>query len=136
IEWTIRINHDEYPMENISIEDTVGDGLTVLEDTVNATVGGDSYTDYDLTGDNQYTIDFAEDYTTDKEIISTYKTASDADNVPDNKPTNNAASTWTPEGENHSITKEVEAETQLNKQAADYSWKNGSYNPETKEITW
>src|SRR5699024_3849231 len=34
------------------------------------------------------------------------------------------------------ITKEVEAETELNKETADYSWKNGSYNPETKEITW
>src|SRR5699024_2484859 len=65
-----------------------------------------------------------------------YKTAFDADNVPDNKPTNKAAITWTPEGENDSITKEVEAETELNKETADYSWKNGSYNPETKEITW
>src|SRR5699024_7299221 len=50
--------------------------------------------------------------------------------------TNKAAITWTPEGENDSITKEVEAETELNKETADYSWKNGSYNPETKEITW
>src|SRR5699024_2121471 len=44
--------------------------------------------------------------------------------------------TWTPEGEDDSITKEVEAETELNKETADYSWKNGAYNPETKEITW
>src|SRR5699024_5069134 len=82
------------------------------------------------------TIDFPEDYTTDKEIIITYKTEFDADNVPDNKPTNKAAITWTPEGGNDSITKEVEAETELNKETEDYSWKNGSYNPETKEITW
>src|SRR5699024_1982750 len=47
-----------------------------------------------------------------------------------------AAITWTPEGEDNSITKEVEAEIELNKETADYSWKNGSYNPETKEITW
>src|SRR5699024_7271010 len=77
-----------------------------------------------------------EDYTTDKEIIITYKTEFDADSVPDNKPTNKAAITWTPEGENDSITKEVEAGTELNKETSDYSWENGSYNPETKEITW
>src|SRR5699024_7720965 len=60
----------------------------------------------------------------------------DADNVPDNKPTNKADITWTPEGEDDSTTKEVETETELNKETADSSWKNGSYNPETKEITW
>src|SRR5690625_2039225 len=136
IEWTIRINHDEYPMEDISIEDTLGEGLTLLEDSIAVTVGGESYGDYTLSGDNPFTIDFPEDYTTDKEIIMTYKTEFDADNVPDNKPTNKAAITWTAEGEDNSITKEVEAEIELNKETADYSWKNGSYNPETKEITW
>src|SRR5699024_6548206 len=136
IEWTIRINHDEYPMEDISIEDTLGDGLTLLEDTVAVTVGGESYSDYDLTGDNPFKIDFPEDYTTDKEIIITYKTAFDADNVPNNKPKNKGDITWTPEGEDDSNTKEVEAETELNNETSDYSWKNGSYNPETKQITW
>src|SRR5699024_8907849 len=37
---------------------------------------------------------------------------------------------------NDTITKEEEAGTELNKETSDYSWKNGSYNPETKEITW
>src|SRR5699024_4248162 len=100
------------------------------------TVGGESYGDYTLSGDNPFKIDFPEDYTTDKEIIITYKTAFDADKVPNNKPTNKAAITWTPEGENDSITKEVEAETELNWETGEYSWKNGSYNPATKEITW
>src|SRR5699024_4183726 len=80
IEWTIRINHDEYPMEDISIEDTLGEGLTLLEDSIAVTVGGESYGDYTLSGDNPFTIDFPEDYTTDKEIIMTYKTEFDADN--------------------------------------------------------
>src|SRR5690625_3075518 len=123
-------------MEDISIEDTLGEGLTLLEDSMNVTVGGESYSDYTLSGDNPFKIDFPEEYSTDKEIIITYKTEFDADNVPDNKPTNKAAITWTPEGEDDSITKEVEAEIELNKETADYSWKNGSYNPETKEITW
>src|SRR5699024_5107060 len=30
----------------------------------------------------------------------------------------------------------VEAGTELNWETSEYSWKNGSYNPETKEITW
>src|SRR5699024_8958898 len=145
IEWTIRVNHDEYPMENISIEDTLSDGLTLLKDSVAITVDGDPYDDYNLSGDNPFTIDFPKDYTTDKEIIITYKTAFDADevikvdnegNVINNKATNKADITWTPEGEDDSITKEVEAETELNKETADYSWKNGAYNPETKGITW
>src|SRR5699024_1852441 len=136
IEWTIRINHDEYPMEDISIEDTLGEGLTLLEDSIAVTVGGESYGDYTLSGDNPFKIDFPEDYTTDKEIIITYKTAFDADKVPNNKPTNKAAITWTPEGENDSITKEVEAETELNWETGENSWKNGSYNPAKKEITW
>src|SRR5690625_7298498 len=29
----------------------------------------------------------------------------------------------------------METRTELKKETADYSWKNGSYNPETKEIT-
>src|SRR5690625_6908363 len=122
-------------MEDISIEDTLGEGLTLLEDSIAVTVGGESYGDYTLSGDNPFTIDFPEDYTTDEEIIMTYKTEFDADNVPDNKPTNKAAITWTPEGEDDSITKEVEAETELNKETADYSWKNGSRSEEhTSEL--
>src|SRR5699024_1139611 len=136
IEWTIKVNQDEYPMENISIEDTLGEGLTLLEDSIEVKVDGQKYEDYNLSGDNPFKIVFPEDYTTDKEIIITYKTEFDADSVPDNKPTNKAAITWTPEGENDSITKEVDAGTELNKETSDYSWKNGSYNPETKEITW
>src|SRR5699024_7848270 len=137
IEWTIAINHDEWPMENISVEDTLGDGLTLLEDTISISVDGETYEgDYTVSGENPFTIDFPEGFSTDKKIYIIYKTEFDADNVPDNKPTNKAAITWTPEGEDDSITKEVEAGTELNKETADYSWKNGSYNPETKEITW
>src|SRR5699024_3675318 len=83
-----------------------------------------------------FKIDFPEEYSTDKEIIITYKTEFDADNVPDNKATNKADITWTPEGEDESITKDVEADKDLNWETSEYSWKNDSYNPETKEITW
>lgn len=137
IDWKIEINHDEYPMEKISIVDTLGEGLTLLKDSIQITVDGKHYTgDFTLSGDNPFTIDFPEKYTTDKKIEITYMTEFDADIVPNHKPTNKAAITWTPEGEDDSITKEVKAETELNKETKDSSWKNGTYNPETKEITW
>src|SRR5699024_10227314 len=100
------------------------------------TVGGESYGDYTLSGDNPVKIDFPEEYSTDKVIIITYKTEFDADNEPDNKATNKADITWTPEGEDEQITTDVEAAKDLKWETSEYSWKNGSYNPETKEITW
>ena len=137
IEWTININNDEWPMEKIRIEDTLGEGLTLLEDSISITVNGDAYTgDYTLSGDNPFNIVFPEDFKTDKRIVIAYKTKFDADNVPDQKPENKVAITWTPEGESDSITKEVGDETELNQETKDNSWKNGSYNPVTKEITW
>ncbi|QQK81774.1 collagen binding domain-containing protein [Salicibibacter cibi] len=136
VDWTIRINHDEYPMENISIEDTLGEGLTLIEDSMAVTVGGEDYTDYALSGENPFTIAFPEDYTTDEEILITYQTNYVADELPDNTATNHAAITWTPEGEEDSITRDVEAETELNWQTEQRDWKNGSYDPESKEITW
>ncbi|QQK78096.1 Cna B-type domain-containing protein [Salicibibacter cibarius] len=136
IDWTIRINHDEYPMENITIEDTLGEGLTLDEDSVAVTVGGSPYTDYTLSGENPFTIAFPEDFTTDEEILITYQTDYVADELPDNTATNHAAITWTPEGEENSITRNVEAETELNWQTEQRDWKNGSYDPESKEITW
>lgn len=141
IDWKIEVNHDEYPMERISIEDTLGEGLTLLGETIAITVDGQPYDkeehgDYTVSGDNPFTITFPDDYTTDKKIEISYKTEFDADNVPDYKPTNKAAITWTPGDGGDPITKEVEAGTELNKETKDSSWKNGSYNPETKEITW
>ncbi|VEF48981.1 LPXTG-motif cell wall anchor domain-containing protein [Bacillus freudenreichii] len=137
IDWKIEINHDEYPMEKISITDTLGEGLTVKEDTINITVDGKKYTgEYDLSGDNPFTIKFPYDFTTDKKIVVTYKTDFIANQVPDYKPTNKAAITWTPEGKDESITKEVETGTELNDNTKNNDWKNGSYNPATKEITW
>lgn len=141
IDWKIEVNHDEYLMEKISIEDTLGEGLTLLEDSIEITVGGQPYDneehgDYTVSGDNPFTITFPNDFKTDKKIEISYKTEFDADNVPDHKPTNKAAIMWTPGGGGDPITKEVEAETELNWDTKENHWKNGWYNPETKEITW
>lgn len=137
IDWKIEINHDEYPMENISIVDTLSEGLTLLEDTIEITVDGKDYgNDYTVSGDNPFTIAFPDDFTTDKKIVITYQTKFDADHVPDQNPTNKANIIWTPEGENEQIEKEVEAGTELNENTKNNDWKNGSYDPATKEITW
>ncbi|WP_405097681.1 Cna B-type domain-containing protein [Oceanobacillus sp. FSL H7-0719] len=137
IEWKIEVNHDEYPMEKISITDTLGSGLTLIEDSIEITLDGQAYTgDYTLTGDNPFTIEFPEEFKTDKKIEISYKTTFDANLVPDHRPTNKAAITWTPEGGDESITRDVLAGTELNWETRTGHWKNGSYNPETKEITW
>src|SRR5690606_24505204 len=112
-------------------------GLTLKEDTIKITVDGKEYSgEYDLSGDNPFTIKFPDDFKTDKTIVITYKTGFVADNVPDNKPTNKAAITWTPEGKDESITKEVNGGTELNTETKNNDWKYGSYDPSTKEITW
>lgn len=137
IDWKIEINHDEYPMQNISVLDTLGDGLTLIEDSIKVTVGGEEYKDFTLVPDNPFEIQFPKDYTTDEKIIVTYQSSFIADDLPENKKaTNKAAVTWTPEGGSESITKEVDASTTLNWQTEQSDWKNGSYNPTTKEITW
>lgn len=126
-------------MEKISITDTLSPGLTLKEDSLQITVGDATYKEYELTGKNPFTISFSEDFTTNEVIIITYQTFFDADEVLDNepnRPVNHAAITWTPEGGNESITKEVEAGTDLNTDSKNNHWKNGSYHPATKEITW
>ncbi|MYL58299.1 Cna B-type domain-containing protein, partial [Virgibacillus halodenitrificans] len=136
IDWKIEVNHDEYPMENISIKDTLGEGLALKEDTLKVTVDGADYKDFSISGDNPFTIQFPNDFTTDKKIVITYQTSYVADEVIDHKPTNTAAITWIPEGGSESITKEVTAGTELNDKTKNNDWKYGSYSPETKEITW
>ena len=142
IDWRIAINYDQYPMEKISVKDTLGEGLTLDKESINITVDGQKYEgNYTVSDGNPFTINFPEDFKTNKEIIITYKTKFVADEVPlneDKKPIarNKAEITWTPEDGSESITKEVKAETPLNKGTEDNSWKYGSYNPDAKEITW
>src|SRR5690625_5593414 len=40
IEWTIRVNMDQRPMKDVVIEDSLGDGLTLIEDSIEMTIGG------------------------------------------------------------------------------------------------
>ncbi|MBO1005717.1 Cna B-type domain-containing protein [Pseudogracilibacillus auburnensis] len=138
IDWKIELNHDEYPMEKISITDRLGAGLTLIKNTIVITLDGEPYLgEYELSGNNPFTITFPDEFATDKKIVISYKTTFVADEVPDNKPTNSMDVTWTPVGSGSSITKaNITARTELNDYTKNNHWKNGSYNPATKEITW
>lgn len=137
IEWSIEINHDEYPMEKISVLDTLGDGLALEKSTIEIEVDGGEYKgNYTVSDGNPFELKFPNDFKTNKKIVITYKTKFVADDVTNKIATNKAEITWTPKDGTESITKEVKAETELNKETKDNSWKSGSYNPATKEITW
>ena len=47
--WSMTFNYDEYPMHNIEIEDELGEGLTLIEDTLEIRVGGSEFNNYTLT---------------------------------------------------------------------------------------
>src|SRR5699024_9271268 len=49
---------------------------------------------------------------------------------------NKANITWIPEGSDERKELVVNANKQLNTETVNNSWKNASYNPDTKEITW
>ncbi|MFC4386611.1 Cna B-type domain-containing protein [Gracilibacillus marinus] len=136
IDWRIEINHDEYPMEKIKVEDTLGAGLALDANSISVTIDGQAYHDFTLTEGNPFTIAFPNDFTTDKKIIIDYQTIFVADEVPNQRPTNTAAITWTPEGEDGSITKDITVNTELNDKTKNNHWKSGSYDPSSREITW
>lgn len=134
IDWRITLNQDNYHMEDISIVDTMTEGLTPQEDSYSVTVGGGPYADYTVSGDNPITIDFGDLETTD-EIVITYTTDFEADNMPSETANNTAAINWMDEyGDRQD--KSVEAEVRLNDASQNNHWKNGSYDPASKEITW
>lgn len=133
IEWEIKVNMDERQMKDVEIVDTVGPGLTLIEDTVVVKVGNLVKPDIVVESGNPFKITNIGD--TNTGITVTYKTTFDADNVPNQKPTNKADVLWKdPNG--REFNKELNANTQLNGETVKNSWKNASYNPDTKEITW
>lgn len=135
IEWTIRVNMDQRQMNDVIITDTLGEGLTLIENSIQMTIGGESKTDFKLDSGNPFKLSNIGD--TNQEIIVTYKTKYDPNKLPqDNKAHNTAKISWIPEGSSDHISREVKAEKPVNKETVDSSWKNASYNPDTKEITW
>src|SRR5699024_7060692 len=121
------------------IEDELGEGLTLIEDTLEIRVGGSEFNNYTLTpnSDNTaFTIFFDEGYSTNEKIEITYDTTYDPNELPKNTANNEAEITWSPTEDGDSITKTVQDDKELNTNTGNNHWKNGSYNPDTKEITW
>lgn len=133
IEWEVKVNLDEVVMNNVVITDTIGQGLTLIPDSITVTHGGSAH-DFDLIDetDNPFKVDVGD---ISKEVVVKYKTTFDADNVPNQQPTNTADVSWTNE-DGKEFNKELNTNTQLNDETVQASWKNASYNPDTKEITW
>lgn len=114
VEWTIRVNRDERPMQDIVIQDTLGDGLTLIADSIDMTIDGKPYTDFELVNKekNPFTLKNIGD--TDKEIIVTYKTKYNANKMPGRKAFNDATISWIPEDESDRVDLTVSADKQLN----------------------
>ncbi|PXW83624.1 putative surface anchored protein, partial [Pseudogracilibacillus auburnensis] len=137
IDWTIHLNRDEHPMKDIKITDTLTEGQTLKQNSVKVKVGGQEYTGHTVTGENESTFEvkFPEDYETSEEIIIEYKSDYDPNTVGSN-PKNTATIEWIPENSGEVIKKDLTVGTKINEKNENNHWKNGTYNPDTKKITW
>ena len=135
IDWRINVNSDQHHMENISITDTLSEGVTLDPDTVNVTVGGADYTEFTISGDTPFTINFPDGFETSEEIIINYTSDYDPNIMPDLTAKNTAVIAWDDEGGNsHSIN--VNADRRINDMAADSNMKQGTLDLANKEIDW
>src|SRR5699024_5314861 len=89
IDWTIKVNMDNRQMNDVIIEDTLGDGLTLQGESVKMTIGGVETEAFTLADGNPFTLSGIGD--TDQEIIVTYTTAYDPNELPDDYQASNKA---------------------------------------------
>src|SRR5690625_1207415 len=137
IEWTITVNEDHHLMKDVIIEDTLGEGLTLIEDSVEMTIGGQEYTDFEIEDPMANPFKITNIGDTNQTIIITYKTNYDPNELPENYHAHNKANIgWIPKDSDDRINKDVEANTPVNQETIDASWKNASYDPDTKEIAY
>ncbi|MDY3706302.1 SpaA isopeptide-forming pilin-related protein [Vagococcus lutrae] len=148
VEWTIRANKYGYTMKDWVLTDTFPNkGLTFLEDTMVIKLASDKETilqkgiDYVLTvtdAKDGFEIKLIGDYAeTNKELLITYKTKFDRLELKDknNNFVNKAIAQWKDKnGKLH----EQEAEDIFRPitESKNNGFKSGSYNYQTKEITW
>src|SRR5699024_3834843 len=96
ITWKVQVNLDEHHMNNVVVTDTIGEGLTLIDDSVQ--VNGTN-TNYKLNNGNELVVNLG-DLTTSAEI--TYQTTYDPENLPEVDEqliaNNKANIEWTPEG--------------------------------------
>ena len=142
LNWKIVFNSDEYPMQDTRLVDTLPAGLTLNSHTIThggaALVSGVDYTfaynsatglvEFDFTGLNPVT----------KEVVIVYNTTFDHNAVGNatSNYTNKAKLTWTPEGEETARSLDRTATFTPNNNTKLNGYKGGSYNAQTKHITW
>ncbi|WP_195641648.1 Cna B-type domain-containing protein [Enterococcus durans] len=141
--WNVRINQGQQEMTNWSAEDTIPDGLTLVDDesfvlkdvtTNKALVRG---TDYHFTKtDTGFKIELSGAYkTTSDEFLLTYKTNFDTKKLIGNKWTNKIVATWTDKnGDDHH--NNGSADFKPKEEFVTDGTKSGSYNAVNKHITW
>lgn len=126
-------------MEDVGVFDTLPNGFTPKN--LEVTHGGNEWTE-----GNHFTFDFAEDtgkieinfnqILTEKVVI-TYTTEMILVRRIFQKEVSSIASLeWIPENETQKVTKTGTATFTPDEYTQNNGFKNGSYNPETKEITW
>lgn len=142
LNWRIVFNSDEYPMYGTRLVDTLPAGLRLNSHTIThngvALVAGTDYlfsynsetglVEFEFTGLNPVT----------KEVVIVYNTTFDYNAVGTvgSNYTNKAALTWTPEGEETERSLERTATFTPNNNTKLNGYKGGSYNAQTKHITW
>lgn len=146
--WSIDININKYDMNNWQLTDTLSDGLALKIDTVKIfdndmnkyLVLGQDYTFTYDPGANQFKIKFIGSYLkTNHTFKITYATDFDPEKIPEEdgakKFTNNVDVEWkTDDGK--TIDDHDHAEFKPNEPTKYNGSKSGSYNAQTKEITW
>ena len=143
VAWNVKINYGQQEMTNWSAEDSIPNGLTLVDDTSfvlkdvttpKALVRG---TDYQfITTATGFKIELSEAYKkTSDEFLLTYKTSFDTKKLIGNQWTNTIAAAWT----------DKNGDTHKNNGSADFipkeefvtdGTKSGSYNAVNKHITW
>ncbi|KGX84227.1 collagen binding domain-containing protein, partial [Pontibacillus litoralis] len=136
VDWKVDINQDSHVMNHLVITDTfTNGGLTLKEDTINIKEL-EQGKDYNVqVNENGFKITF--NVTIDKPITLTYTTHFDFETLNDGK--NKFLNTVHFEWENEAGKKEVhEDEEPFNPDnyTKNNGFKGGSYNAQTKEITW
>ena len=143
VAWNVKINYGQQEMTNWSAEDTIPNGLTLVDDTSfvlkdvttnKALVRG---TDYQFTKTaTGFKIELSGAYNkTSDEFSLTYKTNFDTKKLISNKWTNTIAAAWTDKnGVTH--TNNGQADFKPKEEFVTDGTKSGSYNAVNKHITW
>ncbi|MDT2812054.1 SpaA isopeptide-forming pilin-related protein [Vagococcus lutrae] len=148
VEWTIRANKYGYTMKDWVLTDTFPNkGLTFIEGTMEIKLASDKGTilqkgiDYELTvtdAKDGFEIKLIGDYAeTNKELLITYKTKFDRLELKDKnkKFENEAIAQWKDKNEKLHEQEAKDIFTPIT-ESENNGFKSGSYNYQTKEITW